>query len=125
VLDLSIRKNGEISTHVAMGLMNLAGFAHLRGDTVSAMDLGHRAVEVDQKARGARNPMASSLMLNYATLLARVGRRGAALDSALRAEALGWERLRSSARTLSEGQALAYALVRPTGLKLALSLAAD
>ncbi|MFN8548773.1 MAG: CHAT domain-containing tetratricopeptide repeat protein [Candidatus Eisenbacteria bacterium] len=122
-LDLVRKAEGPESDRAQFARLNLA---------ISLRDLG-RLDEAEQEARGAlavmeagtgaRGPAVAGGALILSRILARTPARSVnAMAEALRAEEVGREQLRSTARTLSEREALAYARSRPRGLPAALSL---
>ncbi|MCC7143521.1 MAG: CHAT domain-containing protein [Candidatus Eisenbacteria bacterium] len=99
---------------------------------MSLRDLG-RYEEADREARrglqalekgiAPRGPEVATGLLILSRTLTLAGRRSdEALDLALRAEELGREHLRHTARYLSEREALAYSASRQRGIPAALSL---
>ncbi len=89
-----------------------------------AKPLFERAQAIAEKIHGPHHPDVASNLLGLAQIHAQAGDAVAAIDAALRAEAIGREHLRLTVRTLPERQAMRYASVRISGLHLALSLAA-
>jgi len=110
---------------VIMALNNLANLLRNTGDYVRAKSLYDRAMAIVEKYDIPEHSYMAELLANLAKLHAAVGDTTLALQTALRAEEIGRDHFRFSARTLAERQALRYAAVRTTGLDLALSVTAD
>lgn len=123
---LDIRREKLPSPHplLAESLGNLASFLAGTGETDRSLLLHERAVELYEQTLGATSFRVGGALSSLAE--ARLARNpAAALDAALRAEAIGREHLRKTVRHLSERQALDFARVRAAGLDVALTLAAS
>jgi CHAT domain-containing protein/tetratricopeptide (TPR) repeat protein len=105
-------------------LTDLAILLHHTGEYERAKALFERAVAIRERAFGATHPVVGEALTVFAPLLAEMDQGPAAFAAALRAEAIGVEHFRLSARTLPERQGLTYATRRPSGLDVLLSLAA-
>jgi tetratricopeptide (TPR) repeat protein len=106
-------------------LHDLGELAYEQGDLAASENYLRRAVDIREKSLGAQHPDLARSLNSLALTVAALGRTPEALEAALRAERIGAEHLRLSARTLSERQALAYEGIRASGLDGALTLAAD
>ena len=96
------------------GLLNdLGELAYEQGDLAGAESYLRRAVDVREKSLSSIHPDVARSLNDLALTLAAMGNTQEALRTALRAESIGAEHLRMSARTLSERQALA---LRVSGL---------
>jgi CHAT domain-containing protein/tetratricopeptide (TPR) repeat protein len=108
------------------GILNdLGELAYEQGDLTGSESYLRRAVDIREKSLGAQHPDLARSLNSLALTVAALGRIPEALETALRAEKIGAEHLRLSARTLSERQALAYEGIRASGLDVALTLATD
>lgn len=123
-LSLAIReeKFGPEHPSVVANLASLAAIARARGDYAKAEMLYARVLATHEKLLGAEHPEVARDLTSLAQVFALNGRTSEALSDALRAEELGRNHLRLTARALSERQALQYASVRVAGLDLALSV---
>lgn len=110
---------------VTQALNNLGELAYQQGDLTGSESYLRRAVDAREKSLGPVHPDLARSLNDLALTLAAMGKTPEALRTALRAESIGAEHLRMSARTLSERQALAYEGIRASGLDVALTLAAD
>jgi tetratricopeptide (TPR) repeat protein len=110
---------------VTPALNNLGQLAYQQGDLTGSESYLRRAVDAREKSLGPVHPDLARSLNDLALTLAAMGKTPEALRTALRAESIGAEHLRMSARTLSERQALAYEGIRASGLDIALTLAAD
>jgi len=104
-------------------LTTLGELAYEQGDLAGSESYLRRAVDIREKSLGPNHPDLARSLNDLALTTAAGGKTTEALDDALRAEKIGAEHLRVSARTLSERQALAYESIRASGLDLALTLA--
>lgn len=101
---------------VAMSLRDLGRYEEAEREA-------RRALQALEKGIAPRGPEVATGLLILSRTLALAGRRSdEALDLALRAEELGREHLRHTARYLSEREALAYSATRQRGIPAALSL---
>ena len=123
-LDIA-EKAAPSSPETAEALGELGDLAYEQGDLVAAEGYQRRAVEVRETTLGPTHPDLARSLHDLALTLASSGRTPEALVLGMRAEQIGREHLRLSARTLSERQALAYASTRVSSLGLLLTLAAD
>ncbi|HEV8630040.1 MAG TPA: CHAT domain-containing tetratricopeptide repeat protein [Thermoanaerobaculia bacterium] len=106
--------------HDLLGEVDLRG-----GDAAAARRQYERALAIREQALGPTHPTVADSLEHLAAILARdETTTGAALDAALRAEAVTREHLRDTARGLAERRVLAYALARTSGLDWALTLIA-
>jgi CHAT domain-containing protein len=94
------------------------------GDYDTALALCERALAVKERALGPLHWEVGNTLNNLITVLAIQGETDEALDLALRAEEIGRERLRLTARSVSEREALGYASARVSGRDFALTFAA-
>jgi len=84
-----------------------------------------RALEIYINALGAEHPRVAEVLRTRARLNWAAGNPALAFDDALRAEAIGRDHLRLTARSQPEAVALRYARVRSSALDLALTLATE
>ena len=103
-------------------LNDLGQLEYEQGDLGGAERDLREAVDLREKSLGPFHPDLARSLNALALTLATVGKRSEAREKALRAEGIGAEHLRISARTLTERQALAYEGIRASGLDVALSL---
>jgi CHAT domain-containing protein/tetratricopeptide (TPR) repeat protein len=110
----------------AAGILNdLGQLAYKNGDLATAEGYLRDAVDLREKSLGPMHPDLARSLNDLALVVAASGSSAKAREMALRAEGIGAEHLRLSARTLSERQALAYEGIRASGLDVALSLGTD
>jgi CHAT domain-containing protein len=83
------------------------------------------SLEVLVERQGADHPQVGRTLSLLAVLLLKLGDPRGAFEAALRAEEIGRNYLRLTARSFAERQALAFSTVRSSGLDVALTLAAD
>ena len=123
---LAIREKAFGPDHpgLAWGLDNLAISLTETGDVAAARPLLERAVHLVETSVGEGSPELASDLSDLARVRAIQSDVSGALGSALRAERIARDHLRLTAASLSERQALRYAATRPSGLDLALTLAA-
>ena len=95
-----------------------------RGDHVGARTSLERALSIKQRVFGRDHPSFAETQARLAIELARLGESNEALKAASAAEVTGRQHLRMMLRYLPERQALNYAVTRPGGLDLILSLVA-
>ena len=115
---------GEVHHEVADVLEDLGKLYRQTGKQDKAQANFERAREIYETVFGPHHPrLAGCLRLLAAVELDR-GDTQAALEHALRADEIGREHLQLTARVLPERQALVYALARPAGQDLALSVLA-
>ena len=110
---------------LAESLLVHARIQSARGDYLSAKGAYERALEIRLPVFGATHPSIGEAQADFAIALAGLRQSADALETSLRAEAIGREHLRTIVGYLPERQALGYAVKRPKGLDLALSLATD
>ncbi len=122
-LALREKKFGPEHPHVAASLTSLAVIYRVQGAYAKAKRLCERALAYHEKLLGPDHPEVAKDLNALARIEALMGEREEALKDALRAEQLGRNHLRLTARVLPERQALRYATVRAQGLDLALSIA--
>jgi CHAT domain-containing protein/tetratricopeptide (TPR) repeat protein len=108
---------------VATALVNLAGLHANSGNHDDATRLLRRALAIQQKGLGLEHPDVAATLTSLAEVAAHAGATAEAFETAARAEALGREHMRLTARTLSERQALAYASSGASALDVILSVA--
>jgi len=105
------------------GILNdLGELAYEQGDLAGSENYLRQAVDIRGKSLGPMHPDLARSLNNLALTVAALGRAPEAVEMALRAERIGADHLRVSARTLSERQALAYEGIRASGLDVALTL---
>jgi CHAT domain-containing protein/tetratricopeptide (TPR) repeat protein len=96
-----------------------------RGDHAGARKYLERALAIKLRVFGEDHPSFAETQARLAIELARLGESSDALKAASIAEITGREHLRLMLRYLPERQALNYAVTRPGGLDLILSLVAS
>lgn len=123
---LSIREKqvGDRSPLLARSLRDLGTAEEATGAFSRAKSLYGRALAIREEGLGSGHPDVAQSYEDLGRVLAATGERDAALSAALRAEEIGGAHLALMAQALPERQALHYAASRPSGLDLALSLAA-
>lgn len=110
---------------MAAFLTSFGDWHRYTGDYLAAKSLYERALTIGEKALGPDHPNLAKSLSGLAELLAQTGETAVAVESALRVEKIGRERLQLTSRTLAEREALLYASARTSGLDLALTLAAE
>lgn len=95
-----------------------------RGNAKAARACLTEAVALYRRTYGDAHPVVAKAVHGLAAFEFQVGEHPEAMKNALDAERIGREHLRLTVRYLPERQALAYAVVRPRGLDLALSIVA-
>jgi CHAT domain-containing protein/tetratricopeptide (TPR) repeat protein len=123
-LQIEEKALGANHLDVADARVNLADVLVLQGDYAAARVEYQRALQIQEDRLGLDHPIVAPTLRGLASVLARLGESQAALDSALRVEALGRASLTLTSRSLPERQALRFAAKRPGGLDLVLTLAA-
>ena len=93
-----------------------------RGNAGVARDYYQRALRILENAFGRQHPAFAEAEIGLAGALIDLNERQTALQTANDAEATAREHLRLMLRSLPERQALTYAMTRPQGLDLILSL---
>jgi len=124
VLAVTEEVKGPDHPQVAWTLEGLARVLLLMGQDEEARKIQERALRILEKAFGPEHPDLVDSLHNLASVLAWIGKTPEALETALRAEKIRREHVRLTTRTLPERQALRYAAVHPSGLNVALSVAA-
>ncbi|HZM71399.1 MAG TPA: CHAT domain-containing tetratricopeptide repeat protein [Candidatus Cryosericum sp.] len=114
---------GPTHPDIALGLQGLAMLRFAESDAEGARPLLEEAIRIREKAFGPDHPLVGESLDGLGKVLAIQDGGRQALDVALRAEAIGRNHLRLTARSLSDREALRYAAVRPSGLDTALFLA--
>jgi CHAT domain-containing protein/Tfp pilus assembly protein PilF len=109
---------------MSLDLEGLAEVLAERGEVDAAGPLFERALAVLEKALGPDHPLVAEALDGIARLDLLRGKRGEALENALRAEAIARRSFRATARSLAEREALRYETIRSSGLDVALSVLA-
>lgn len=145
-LGTALAEDGDIETAAALlersleiRTATLGGRHHVIGDTFfrlgevrlaggdlerARLDL-ERAVAIREETLGPEHPQVADALESLARLHRTAGEPDRALAYALRAEAIGRDHLRLTARALPETVALHYAGVRSSALDLVLTLATE
>jgi CHAT domain-containing protein/Tfp pilus assembly protein PilF len=123
-LDIAER-SAPSSPEMTEALHVLGELAYEQGDLLAAEKYQRRAVELRETTLGPAHPDLGSSLNDLALTVASSGRTAEALVLATRAEQIGREHLRLSARSLPERQALLYASTRVSSLGLLLTLAVE
>lgn len=113
---------GPTHPDIAIGLQGLAMLRFAENDAEGAKPLFEEAIGIREKAFGPDHPLVGESLDGLGMVLASQNGGRQALDVALRAEEIGRNHLRLTARSLSDREALRYAAVRPSGLDTALYL---
>jgi CHAT domain-containing protein/tetratricopeptide (TPR) repeat protein len=128
-LTLATRALGILATVDAQDTPDLAAVLELyaqlqanRSNHADARIYLERALAIKQRVFGVDHPSFAETQARLAIELAHLGESGDALKAASAAEVTGREHLRMMVRYLPERQALNYAITRPGGLDLMLSL---
>jgi CHAT domain-containing protein len=116
---------GDDPDHVTRALVAQGHLQLLLSDPTAARASFESALAMRERIFGRSHPLAAEARADLALSEFAVGAAGDALTLALDAESAGRDHLRSTVRFLPERQALAYAVRRPRGLDLALSIVAD
>ena len=116
---------GTEHVDLAYGLVSRGRAQDALGSAEEARRSLVRAVDLRTAALGEGHPLLVAPLFHLGQALARAERPREAFEVALRAEAVGREHLRLTARGAPDRQALRYAAERPPTLDLAISLAAD
>ncbi len=124
---LNIREKSLGLDHpkVAASLVNLGRLYSKDGRFAEARSLLDRALAIQEKRLGPEHPEVAVTLSSLADLAVRSGATREAFAMAARAEMLGREHMRLTARVLPERHALAYASSRNAALDLMLSVAAQ
>jgi len=123
-LELRVRAYGADRPEVASVLGDRAHLDLMRGDVAGADSDARAALAIRERSLGPENPDVAQSLIELAGIRRAAGDDSAALVLALRGEAVALEHFRLTARVLEERVALEYAARRPSGLDLALTLAA-
>jgi CHAT domain-containing protein/tetratricopeptide (TPR) repeat protein len=123
-LDVQRRATGEESASMALRYGSLGDLYRDRGDDAKAREQYERCVALLEKTLPPDHPKLAEALGSLALTMAKTGEPGPALATALRAEAIGREHVRLTARALSEREALGYAASQASSLDLVLSLLA-
>ena len=118
------RDNARDSPGFAAALALRAHVLAASGDVPGARDHYTRALAITERVFGGEHPNSADLQVRLASLSAHAGQNALALQQALSAEEAARRFLLQTLRYLPEREAVSYASRRPTGLNLALSLAA-
>ena len=102
-------------------LFNLGEALQELGEPGAALPRYEEALRIRRAVLGRGHPEVPPVLVGIAELRLRGGERSLALESALEAESIVRDNLRTSARSLSERQALHYEAIRHRGLDVALS----
>uniref|UniRef100_Q027U1 Tetratricopeptide TPR_2 repeat protein n=1 Tax=Solibacter usitatus (strain Ellin6076) TaxID=234267 RepID=Q027U1_SOLUE len=123
---LAIEEKAYGAEHVdlAFVLNNLAVSRAALGDLRTARVLYERAIAIAVNVYGEDHPEVARILGGYAGVLLKLGERHLAFDAAVRTEAIGRAHVALTIRSLPERQALLYAATRPSGLDVALAVAA-
>ncbi|PYS96425.1 MAG: hypothetical protein DMF50_04610 [Acidobacteria bacterium] len=120
-IDLWQAIGGADPPGVSVDLNDYAEMLLGRGDLEGARPRFERALDIREKRLGAEHPDVAVTLSGLARLQMLSGDRAAALESALRSEAIARKQFRATARGLSEREALNYERIRSSGLDVALS----
>ena len=104
-------------------LENLGSLAEARGDFAGAREDYARALEIRRSQLGSSHPLVARDLNGEARALLALGRTDSALRSALEAEAIRRDHIRSTVRWLPERQALRFENLLPAGLDVAVTAA--
>jgi CHAT domain-containing protein/tetratricopeptide (TPR) repeat protein len=124
-LEIQERAYGPAHVELAYSLISLGRAQAALGNYDDAQATLERAVQLRSDALGPDNPLVAEPLHFLGEAQLRAGREREALALALRAEAIGRNHLRLTARGAPERQALHYAEERLSSLDLALAIAAD
>lgn len=116
---------GAHSPLAAVSMRQLAEVIARTESTAAARDLFARAASTQEKALGPAHPDLAESLAGLAHVLWKQGELDGALDAALRAEKIGRDHLRETARVLPERDALRYDAIRASGSNIALAVTVD
>ncbi len=116
---------GRDHPEIALSLEPLGELALIRGDAAAALRCFDEALALDERHLGPEVPEVAGVLVARGRARRLAGDDRGALEDALRGERVATDHLRVTARVLEERVALLYALTRPSGLDLALTLAAE
>ena len=105
-------------------LQSLALIVAEQGELVLAEQIGRRALSLQEKRHGEAHPLAATSLETLAFILARQGRKTEAIEVALEAERRAREHTRLMMQSLTEREALVFAISRASGLDHVLPLIA-
>lgn len=108
--------------HIAESLHSFANLLAAGGEARAARPLYGRALGIREKALGPAHPEVASLLNDLARVQWSAGEALPAMQSAVRAETIGREHFRQTARRLAEREALGYQRIRYSGLDVILSI---
>lgn len=117
------RKSCPNSWCVVDVMVELGEIAYEQGNLPGAHEYFVDSFKIREASLGSMHPLLAGSLNDLALVLAAEGKNNQALADALRAESIGAEHLRISARSLPERQALAYEESRASGLDVAITLA--
>ncbi|HEY1496272.1 MAG TPA: CHAT domain-containing tetratricopeptide repeat protein [Candidatus Solibacter sp.] len=123
---LAIEEKAYGAEHVdlAFVLNNLAVSRAALGDPRAARALFERAIAIAVNVYGEDHPEVARILGGYAGVLLKLGEKQLAFEAAVRTETIGRAHVALTIRSLTERQALLYAATRPSGLDVALAVAA-
>jgi CHAT domain-containing protein/tetratricopeptide (TPR) repeat protein len=121
-LDIRKQTHGSGHPHVAEILDRLGDLHFAQGDVAKARPLYERALAIREEALGPQHPDVARSLDDLARMHLALSEPAGALEAGLRAEAIGREHLRLTARALAEREALRYAAARPRSLDPVLTL---
>ena len=122
---LAIREKALGPEHPDVGdtLFALADLEAVTGRLEAARGHFRSAIAIEEKARAPEDPRNAKGYRNYAACLLRSGEAAAALEAALKAEAIASRMLRATLAGVPERQALGLVAKTPSGLGLAVAAA--
>jgi CHAT domain-containing protein/tetratricopeptide (TPR) repeat protein len=124
-LAIRVKAFGPDRPEVARTLEARANLRLAQARIADADSDARRALDIRSKNLDATHPDVAGSLIQLAGIRFASGDEAGALDLAVRGEKASLERFRLTARVLEERLALQYAATRPSGLDLALSVAAN
>ena len=110
---------------ISDAFQNLAAIHSHKGDVKKALTFIKRSLAIEEKISHPDHPAWAWRMCEFSKYLLYGGQLAAALKEALRSEEIARDHLRLMTLSLAERQALAYAAIKPQGIDICLSLAAN
>lgn len=123
-LRIRIATTGETNPDVAATMENLGPSLMARHKLAEAEELYRKSLAIRRQLQGNDHPLVARCLNNLAACHLAMGKPSAAFDEAMEAEAIGLRHMKICIMSTSERMALNQAQARPSGLSVALSVAA-
>jgi tetratricopeptide (TPR) repeat protein len=123
-LRIRVASTGETNPDVAATMENLGPPLMAQQSFKEAEELYRKSLSIRRQLQGNDHPQVARCLNNLATCHLAMGRPFAAFDEAMEAETIGLRHLKVCIMSTSERMALNQAQTRPSGLSVAISVAA-